>query len=173
MKLFRSASRDAIDPQSAFRAGVMGWRLHMAADAEPRAGEGFGFGPNERLAVRTGRLPGLVDKRCAFEAGRAIRAISKLLDRVQAPATVGQQFLDNLAAACIAHSTRRLNGVQDPWGAEQTVEMFAEMYERILQPSEHELEIVRERLLAYAKDETAPLPGTAAARSAASKGRSD
>ena len=149
--------RRRIDPQAAFRAGLFGWRLRMAESAEPRPGEGYGFGPNERLAMACTRLPGLADPRRAFETGRVVRGISKLLDRVGAPAGVGQQFVDNLAAACLAHGVRR-TGVA--WGAEDTVEMFVEIYARILDPPPSELQIVRERLLAYAKDERAALPGS-------------
>jgi hypothetical protein len=150
-------SDSAEDPHTAFRAGVLGWRFARRSELldHPMPHGGFAFGPNEGLAVAARRLPGLAEARPAFESGRALRAIAKLLDRARAPEAIGRQFIDNLAAAALSHLMRRS---KTPWGAEDTVDMFMEMYERILTPEPEELAQVRAVLLAYARDESAQLP---------------
>lgn len=149
--------RPAIDPQLAFRAGVMGFAFERHADAADPPVPVVGSGPNERLAIATARLAGLAAAREAFECGRALRAVAMLLDRAGAPRSIGRQFVDNLAAALLAHRARAPRGT--PWGAEDTVAMFLEMYERVLAPDAAEAERVRSVLIGYARDEAASLPG--------------
>jgi hypothetical protein len=167
-RLARLAERP-VDPQAAFRAGVMGWRYQTLLESGPTpfASMRFAFGPNEGEAVELERLPGLVEPRAAFECGRALRGIVKLLDRAGAPASVGRQFIGNVAAAAIAHHARR---TASPWGAAETIAMFMELYARILRPGEDELARVESALRAYAGDDLATLPGGASGRQAASEG---
>lgn len=151
------------DPQRAFRAGL------GAPEAEqPAAGPGlaeaqtpWGVGPNEALMLAMRRLPGLVEPKAAFETGRALRIIARLLDEAGAPVRVGEQFRDNLVAAVIGHAARREGR---PWNAEDTVAMFVELYRRGLGKGAVEPERLAATLLSWARQELRPLPGTRAAR---------
>lgn len=134
------------DPQSAFRAGLCG---RVSIGRSPGNGleeeaAPFGLGPNETAILGTLRLPGLSEPRAAFETGRALRAIARLFDRAGAPARVGEQFRDNLAAAVVTHHMRRTGR---DWGAGDTVAMFMDMYGRILGDDDAAFAQVRERLL--------------------------
>jgi len=145
------------DPQRAFRAG-------LGAPEEPGAGRpglaeaaaGWAFGPNEAVMLAMRRLPGLADAKAAFETGRALRIIARLLDQARAPALVGEQFRDNVAAAVIAHAARP---GAPPWSAEDTVAMFVELYCRGLGPAAAEPQQLATTLLRWVRQELAPLPG--------------
>src|SRR5690606_38645483 len=128
----------------------------LESGPSPFASMRFAFGPNEGEAVDLERLPGLAEPRAAFECGRALRGIVKLLDRAGAPASVGRQFIGNLTAAAIAHHARR---TATPWGAEDTIAMFTELYARILRPDEDELAHIEGALRSYAGDDLATLVG--------------
>lgn len=136
--------------QEAFRRGVRGepWRLagplRGLAEAAP-----FASGPNEAVLMQLERLPGLADPRAAYETGRALRMILRLFDQANAPASTGRQFVDNLAAASMAHYMRRTGR---SWGAADTIDMFLDMYERILGPRRSELQRVRRTIMDYAVD---------------------
>jgi hypothetical protein len=137
------------DPQQAFRAGLRG---------EPRPGAGTapartdgGGGPNQSVMLETVRMGGLVDAQGAFETGRVLRRIGWLLDRAGAPAAVGRQFRDNVAAAVMTHHLRRR---PEPWGAADTVAMFMELYGRILGTEGSDFARVRDALLSCAREET-------------------
>lgn len=150
------------DPQEAFRIGLQGRPFAESRYPGRSAGAGLSpdedeVGPNEEVVLGTQRLPGLTEARAAFETGRVLRAVAKLLDQARAPAAVGRQFRDNLSAAAIAHVTRR---AERAWGSEDTIAMFLEMYVRILGSQDHAILLVRDALTTYAKDELAPLPGS-------------
>lgn len=135
------------DPQEAFVAG-----LGDGPDAEPHglaeAVAGRWPGPNEAMLLATRRLSGLSDAAAAFATGRALREIARLLDAAHAPEAVGRQFRDNVAAAAIAH---RSKGRPEPWDGAATVDMFMEMYGRILGFDDRAFERLRSRLLAAAE----------------------
>ncbi|HFA59899.1 MAG TPA: hypothetical protein ENJ83_04325 [Rhodospirillales bacterium] len=139
---------DRIDPEQAFRAGLLGLPLHaaLAPRGLAEAQAGFAHGPNEETALATRRLPGLRDPQAAFETGRALRFIARLFDRAGAPERVGRQFRDNLAAAILTHHMRHTGR---PWRVEDTVEMFVELYGRVLGGAD--VEIVRRRILEHAR----------------------
>ncbi|HRY24881.1 MAG: hypothetical protein H6852_17535 [Geminicoccaceae bacterium] len=115
-------SRAGQDPQVAFRAGL----AHAATPGNA--------GPGERLVLRMQRLPGLVEPGAAFEVGRALRAIARLFDRAAAPVVMVEQFRDNLVGAAIAQRGRleRNGRCRRGWNLQDTIEMFVEMYERLL-----------------------------------------
>ena len=97
------------------------------------------------MALR--RLPGLSDPQAAYETGRALRLIVRLFDQAGAPDRVGRQFIDNLAGAVVVdHMRHRAR----PWGAADTVDMFAEMYARILGSSPDEIGKIRRAVMDYA-----------------------
>ncbi|SNB53067.1 hypothetical protein SAMN07250955_101328 [Arboricoccus pini] len=147
-----------IDPQLAFRAGVLGWRFERVKAATERDFNLiYAFGPNERQMAEMQRLPGLVASGDAFRTGRSLRAIGKLLDRAGAPPSVGRQFIDNLVAAIITHHMRRTGF---GWTETETIEMFMELYDRVLGGDTSGSTAVRDMLLLYARDEEEPLPGT-------------
>ena len=98
-------------------------------------------------------MPGLSDPRAAYETGRALRMIIRLFDRAGAPADVGRQFIDNLAAAIV---TEHMRGKRHAWGAADTVDMFLEMYARILGGRPSELNRVRRAVMNYAVREPSP-----------------
>jgi hypothetical protein len=137
------------DIQLAFRAGLLG--LHDPyGDPEnglEEAAAGFAHGPCESAMIELARLPGLDHERRAFETGRAMTAIARLLDQARAPASVALQFRDNVAAAVMTHRMRRLGR---SWGADETVGMFMEMYDRILGEDDLKADLVRRRILDYA-----------------------
>ena len=120
----------AVDVQAAFRAGLEGLAMRDAGRPSGLAEttRPFAHGPNEELALGLGRMPGLSEPRGAFATGRAARKILKLFDQAGAPASIGQQFLDNLRAATITGASRPGHHA---WGAVDTVGMFMEMYGRL------------------------------------------
>lgn len=150
------------DPQRAFRAGLGAPEIepapsgHGLAPGLAEAAAPWGLGPNEALVLAMRRLPGLVEPKAAFETGRALRIIARLLDEAGAPARVGEQFRDNLVAAVIAHAARR---DRRPWNAEDTVAMFVELYRRGLGGGASEPERLEATLLRWARQELRPLPG--------------
>ena len=119
-----------VDVQAAFRAGLEGLAFREAGRPTGLAEmtRQFAHGPNEELALSLGRMPGLSEPRGAFATGRAARKILKLFDQAGAPASMGQQFLDNLRAATITGASRP---GRHAWGAADTVAMFMEMYARV------------------------------------------
>ncbi len=139
---------ERIDPERAFRAGLLGLPLHaaLAPRGLAEAQAGFAFGPNEETALATLRLAGLRDPRAAYETGRALRYIARLFDRAGAPEHVGRQFRDNLAAAILTHHMRHTGR---PWSVEDTVEMFVELYTRVLGVAD--ADTVRRRILEHAR----------------------
>jgi hypothetical protein len=141
------------DPQQAFRLGL-GLRDEEegAGLAEP-APAPWATGPNEATLLGTSRLPGLAEARGAYETGRVLRRIAQLLDAARAPAAVGIQFRDNVVAALLAHRSR---GRAAPWGGEATVDMFMEMYGRILGFDDAGFAAVRQALLSAANDDRPP-----------------
>jgi hypothetical protein len=142
-----------IDVQEAFRRGVRGEPL-VRDDKGPRAlaeeAAPFAGGPSEAVLLGVRRLPGLSDPGAAYETGRALRMVVRLFDRAGAGEHVGRQFIDNLAAAVMTHHMRHL---ARPWDAADTVDMFAEMYGRILGGGEKELAPIRRALMDYAVGE--------------------
>ncbi len=154
------------DPQAAFRAGLSGepyFQLGRDPAEGDRLGPGlaeaaasFAFGPNEEVVLATRRLPGLSEPQAAFEVGRLLRAVARLFDRARAPAMVGLQFRDNLAAAVITNAMRR---PARPWGVEDAVDMFMEMYARVLSEDGGGFALVRKALVDNARDHDGPLLG--------------
>ena len=141
-----STTQRLLDPQAAFRAAL----------DEPPHGlvrlAGAPVGVNEALVLGLARLPGLDDPRGAAETARALRAIARLLDAARAPVAVGRQFVDNVAAALLAHRSR---GRTRPWSGEATVDMFMELYGRVLGFDDEAFARVRATLLEAARDPAA------------------
>ena len=138
------------DPQEAFRSG-------LGAVPSGRAGAGPGLaeaagrwagGPNESMMVATPRLSGLSDVRGAWETGRVLRRIAQLLDQAGAPEAVGRQFRDNVAAALMVQRTRKRG---TPWDGAATVDMFMEVYGRVLGFDDAAFAAVRQALLAVTR----------------------
>lgn len=144
------------DAQAAFRAGLLGEPIDRSGRELAEAPAPFARGPNEEVVLATRRLPGLTEPQAAFEVGRLLRAVARLFDQAGAPAVVGQQFRDNLASAVITHAMRR---TARPWLVEDAVDMFMEMYARILSDDAAGSALVRKALLGNAKDHGAPLLG--------------
>jgi hypothetical protein len=146
-----TSSVDAIDVQEAFRRGVRGVALAPQAAftslAEIEAA--FTGGANETLLLTLRRLPGLADPRAAYETGRALRMIIRLFDQAGAPEAVGRQFIDNLGGAVMVSHMRGARA----WSAADTVDMFVEMYTRVLGGRRAELERVRRTVMDYAVTE--------------------
>ncbi len=135
--------------QRAFRAGLYGHPYPYAKHtglAEPQTP--FAHGPNEQAILATRRLPGLADPVIAYETGKLLRYIARLFDRAGAPEAVGRQFRDNLQTAILTHAMRRSGRA---WRVEDSVEMFLELYRRVLGEGEEELGRLRSRLLAEAR----------------------
>ena len=131
-----------LDPQAAFRA---------ALDKPPHGLaplDGAPVGANEALGPALAPLPRLGDPHGAAETARALRAIARLLDAARAPVAVGRQFVDNVTAALLAHRSR---GRARPWGGAATVEMFMELYGRVLGFDDHGFARVRATLLEAAR----------------------
>ncbi len=149
---------DRIDPEQAFRAGLLGLPFHaaLAPRGLAEAQAGFAHGPNEATALATSRMPGLREPHAAFETGRALRFIARLFDQAGAPEQVGRQFRDNLAAAIVTHHMRHTGR---PWSVEDTVEMFMELYTRVLGAADRDCEMVRRRILSHARDLPEALSG--------------
>jgi hypothetical protein len=122
------------DPQAALRAGLGEAPADWARPCAALLGE-----------MR--RLSGLSEAAAAFETGRALREIARLMDAVAAPEAVFRQFRDNVAAAIVAHRTK---GRPEPWDGTATVDMFMEMYGRVLGFDDAAFGRVRDRLLAAA-----------------------
>ena len=76
--------------------------------------------------------------------------IIRLFDQAGAPERVGRQFIDNLAGAVVIEHMR---GSARPWGAADTVDMFVEMYARILGGAQDELDRIRRAVMDYAVGE--------------------
>jgi hypothetical protein len=139
------------DPQEAFRAGLTQASISPAVDLA-RRGPGLAEaappwvgGPNEAALLETSRLSGLSDVVGAYETGRVLRRVARLLDEVRAPASVGEQFRDNVAAALMAHRARQR---PEAWDGAATADMFMEMYGRILGFDDAVFARVRAALLA-------------------------
>jgi hypothetical protein len=150
---------DAIDAQEAFRRGIRGvaFAPNTAFTSLAEIEAAFtGGGPNEMLLLGLTRVPGLGEPRAAYETGRALRMIIRLFDQAGAPENVGRQFIENLGGAIMVSHMRRSR----PWGAADTVDMFVEMYSRILGGRRSELERVRRAVMDYAVAEPTPAKRT-------------
>ena len=146
----------AIDVQEAFRRGVRGAPLAVGSGnglAEEAAT--FAGGANEGALLAFPRMAGLTDAHGAYETGRALRLIVQLFDRARAPERVGRQFLDNLAGAVVIE---RMRGRARPWGAADTVDMFIEMYARVLGSGQDEIDRIRRAVMDYAVGELGSRP---------------
>ena len=121
--------RDVADAEQAFRAGLAGAPFPGTSRGLEEMPAAYARGPNEEVMLATRRLPGLADPRCAYETGRVLRLMGRLFDRAGAPVRVAREFRDNLALAVLTHAMRR---TPRPWTAEDTVEMFMEMYGRVV-----------------------------------------
>jgi len=146
-----------IDVQVAFRRGARGRPLQppkldgLAEDTAP-----FAAGANEQALLDLTRLPGLTDAHAAYETGRALQRVMQLFDQAGAPKRVGREFLANLAGAVVVDHMR---GTRRPWGAAETVDMFVELYARILGDRPAELDALRRTVMDYAVAEaTRPKP---------------
>lgn len=117
------------DPQEAFRIGLTEAPSTAPAGGLAEAAAGWAGGPNEAALLETGRLSGLSDAAGAYETGRVLRRVARLLDQVRAPSSVGRQFRDNVAAALVAHRSRQR---PEAWDGAATADMFMEMYGRII-----------------------------------------
>lgn len=145
-----------IDVQEGFRRGVRGLPLEPGApNGLAEAAGTFGSGANEDALLSMPRLAGLTDAHAAYETGRALRMIVQLFDRVGAPERVGRQFLDNLAGAVVIE---RMRGRARPWSAADTVDMFVEMYARILGSGQEDIAAIRRAVMDYAVSERRSVP---------------
>ena len=136
----------AIDVQEAFRRGARGMAIDSGGGlAEEQAP--FAAGGNEAALLELTRLAGLTDPHAAYETGRALRRIAQLFDRAGAPDRIGRQFFDNLAGAVVIE---RMRGHARPWGAAETVDMFVELYARILGSAGDEIDRIRRVVMDYA-----------------------
>lgn len=137
------------DIQEAFRLGIRGAPFGPMAHAgsAPAADRPAPAGANEALLLQLVRLPGLREPRAAYETGRALRMIIRLFDQAGAPERIGRQFIDNLAGAVVVQHMRNR---ALPWGATETVDMFVEMYSRVLGDRPSELEQIRRGVMDYA-----------------------
>lgn len=123
-----------IDSQAidrAFRSGLM-------TDPES-TGDGLRedkpIGLGEAAILRTKRLAGLANAESAFETGRTLRLIARLFDQAGAPARIVEQFRDNLGAAIMGEAMR----ARSTWTRADTIDMFIDLYARILEPDLEEL----------------------------------
>jgi hypothetical protein len=144
-----------IDVQVAFRRGARGRPLlppkadGLAEDTAP-----FAAGINEQALLDLTRLPGLTDPHAAYETGRALQRVMQLFDQAGAPERIGREFLANLAGAVVVDHMR---GARRPWGATETVDMFVELYARVLGDRQAELDALRRTVMDYAvAEETRP-----------------
>ena len=102
-------------------------------------------------------MSGLSDINGAYETGRVLRRVARLLDAVRAPPSVGRQFRDNVAAALVAHRSRQR---PEAWDGAATVDMFMEMYGRIIGFDDAIFARVRATLLEPDEEaEVSPGPG--------------
>jgi hypothetical protein len=143
--------------QEAFRRGVRGAPLvpgeGLAEEPAP-----FAAGANEDALLALPRLAGLTDPNAAYETGRALRRIAQLFDQAGAPERIGTQFMDNLAGAVVIE---RLRGRARPWGAADTVDMFVELYARVLGGCPEEIDPIRRAVMDYAVGSRASHPAAA------------
>ena len=144
----------------AFRAGLLEGVDGRAGGAAGGLAEKGDLGKGELLVMGTRRLPGLGDPDAAFRTGRVLRLVARLFDRAKAPPIVAEQFRDNLAAAIMTHHMRRS---RNGWEVADTIAMFLEMYERILEPAPEELRSAEAYMLERAVAPKRSGGGTAAA----------
>ena len=145
-----------IDVQEAFRRGVRGAPLAVdSGNGLAEEAATFAGGANEGALLALPRMAGLTDAHGAYETGRALRLIVQLFDRARAPERVGRQFLDNLAGAVVIE---RMRGRARPWGAADTVDMFIEMYARVLGSGQDEIDRIRRAVMDYAVGELGSRP---------------
>ena len=115
--------------QAAFRAGVRGAPVGLAAFGLADDLSPFAQGANEALVASTERMAGLTDTEGAYGTGRVLRRLAVLLDRVGAPPEIARQFRDNLSAAVV---TNRMRGSsRQAWGEDDTAQMVLEMWDRV------------------------------------------
>jgi len=125
--------RQAVD--RAFRSGLL-----TKPVGEPSGlAESVALGAGELAVIKTLRLPGLASADRAFETGRTLRVIARLFDQAGAPPHVIEQFRDNLAAAVMAEAMR----ARPSWSGADTLDMFLDMYGRIIGGSDRELAEIR------------------------------
>ncbi|MCB2055707.1 MAG: hypothetical protein KDE35_15880 [Geminicoccaceae bacterium] len=129
--------RQAID--RAFRAGL----LEVEQGTSGGLREDGSLGVGEMLVMGTRRMAGLDDADAAYETGRVLRHVARLFDKAGAPAVTAEQFRDNLAAAVMTHAMRRTG---KSWRVDDSIAMFLEMYERILEPDPTDLAAIRSYL---------------------------
>ncbi len=134
------------DVQESFRRGARGIAL-VPSEGLAEEPASFAAGANEGLLLELTRLAGLTDASAAYETGRALRRIVQLFDQAGAPARIGAQFLDNLAGAVVIE---RMRGQPRAWGAADTVDMFIELYARVLGGRQEELDRIRRAVMDYA-----------------------
>jgi hypothetical protein len=143
--------------QEAFRRGVRGIPL-VPGDGLAEEAAAYAAGANEGLLLALSRLAGLTEPNAAYETGRALRRIAQLFDQAGAPARIGAQFLDNIAGAVVIE---RMRGRPRPWGAADTVDMFVELYARILGGRPEELDAIRRSVMDYAVGDRVPVRSAA------------
>jgi hypothetical protein len=114
----------------------------LAEDTAP-----FAAGNNEQALLDLTRLPGLTDPHAAYETGRALQRVMQLFDQAGAPERIGREFLANLSGAVVVDHMR---GSRRPWGATETVDMFVELYARVLGDRPAELDALRRTVMDYA-----------------------
>lgn len=100
------------------------------------------IGPGEAAILRTRRLAGLASAETAFETGRTLRLIALLFDRAGAPAAIVEQFRDNLGAAIMGEAMR----AKSTWTRSDTIDMFIDLYSRVLDPDLPEITRARNYL---------------------------
>ena len=145
-----------IEVQEAFRRGASGRPLGLAkVDGLAEASAPFAAGVNEQALLELWRLPGLTEAHAAYETGRALRRVMQLFDQAGAPERVGREFLANLGGAIVVDHMR---GARRAWGAADTVDMFVELYARILGGREAELQALRRAVMDYAVEGAEPSP---------------
>ncbi len=149
-KRFGPPVLNTIDIQEAFRLGIRGEAMALRGGVGlAEGGAPYAAGANEAILLKLSRLPGLREPRAAYETGRALRMIIRLFDQAGAPERIGRQFIDNLAGAVVVEHLRNRG---HPWGATETVDMFIEMYSRIMGGRQAELDRIRRSVMDYAVD---------------------
>lgn len=147
---------NATDIQEAFRLGIRGQAMAARGGGLAESCATYATGANEAVLLQLSRLPGLRDPRAAYETGRALRMIIRLFDQAGAPERIGRQFIDNLAGAVVVEHLRNRDR---PWGATETVDMFIEMYSRIMGARQAELDRIRRSVMDYAVAADEPRQG--------------